>query len=187
MSDTVSSLTQTKSLLTDPALASAVTELFVERLVSNFSPKDHAKYGGTIALREASELRMLSPIICNAFEAASLTFAGRRDRNQSVEVAGHSRYVRVLRQLQNALYDPKQSNSTEVLVAILLATIVEVRWSPIPDLFFYSFLGRPLNKAPEIPYSSTNLEASSFSACELHTGIALELNGRYSSTFDSIG
>lgn len=124
---TASSLSDSKRLLTDPALATAVMELFVERLISNFSPEDHAKYGGTIALREASEMRMLSPIVCNAVEAASLTFAGRRDRNSSVEVAGHLRYVRVLRQLQRALYDQKQSNSTEVLVTVLLATIVEVR------------------------------------------------------------
>ncbi|KAI9039724.1 Zn(II)2Cys6 transcription factor [Aspergillus affinis] len=140
-SATASSLTHPKHLLTDPALANAVMELFVERLISNFSPKDHTKYGGTIALREASETRMLSPIICNAFEAASLTFAGRTDRNLSVEVAGHSRYVRVLRQLQNALYDPKQSISTEVLVAILLATIVEAFKQSSSDSIFRHQLG----------------------------------------------
>ncbi|PLB45312.1 putative C6 finger domain protein [Aspergillus steynii IBT 23096] len=136
-----SSLSHSKKQLTDPALATAVMDLFVERLISNFSPKDHAKYGGTIALREASEMRMLSPIICNAFEAASLTFAGRRDRNLSVEVAGHSRYVRVLRQLQNALYDPKQSHSTEVLVAILLATIIEAFKQSSSDSIFRHQLG----------------------------------------------
>jgi hypothetical protein len=100
-------------------------ELFVERLVSNFSPRDQAKYGGTIALREASEMRVLSPILCTAFEAASLTFAGRRDGNRTIELAGHTRYSRMLRQLQNALNDPRASKSTEVLVVVLLSTIIE--------------------------------------------------------------
>jgi hypothetical protein len=105
-------------------------ELFVERLVSNFSPRDQAKYGGTIALREASEMRVLSPILCTAFEAASLTFAGRRDGNRTIELAGHTRYSRMLRQLQNALNDPRASKSTEVLVVVLLSTIIEVAAFP---------------------------------------------------------
>ncbi|KAF9884974.1 hypothetical protein FE257_000884 [Aspergillus nanangensis] len=116
---------QEKAFLTDPNLADSLMELFVQRLISNFSPRDHAKYGGTIALREASEMRVLSPILCSAFEAASLTFVGRRDRNRSIELAGHARYSRMLRLLQNALYDPRESKSTEVLVVVLLSTIVE--------------------------------------------------------------
>ncbi|PYI04319.1 C6 finger domain protein [Aspergillus sclerotiicarbonarius CBS 121057] len=100
----------------------ALIELYVERLVNNFSPADVT---GTIALREARSMRVFSPILCSAFEAASLTFAGRRDGNRAVEVAGHTRYLRVLRSLQNALYDPQEGKSTEVLVVVLLATIIE--------------------------------------------------------------
>ncbi|OJJ67210.1 hypothetical protein ASPBRDRAFT_59203 [Aspergillus brasiliensis CBS 101740] len=100
----------------------ALIEIYVERLVNDFSP---AQVSGTIALREARSMRVFSPILCSAFEAASLTFAGRRDGNRSVEVAGHSRYLRVLRSLQHALYDPQQGKSTEVLVVVLLATIIE--------------------------------------------------------------
>ncbi|PWY70665.1 C6 finger domain protein [Aspergillus eucalypticola CBS 122712] len=100
----------------------ALIEFYVERLVTDFSPPH---VSGTIALREARSLRVFSPILCSAFEAASLTFAGRRDGNRSVEVAGHSRYLRVLRSLQHALYDPHQGKSTEVLVVVLLATIIE--------------------------------------------------------------
>ncbi|BCS09370.1 hypothetical protein ALUC_30187S [Aspergillus luchuensis] len=115
-------LLKEKVILTDPNLANALIEFYVERLVTDFSPP---QVSGTIALREARSLRVFSPILCSAFEAASLTFAGRRDGNRSVEVAGHSRYLRVLRSLQHALYDPQQGKSTEVLVVVLLATIIE--------------------------------------------------------------
>ncbi|KAB8233415.1 Zn(II)2Cys6 transcription factor domain-containing protein [Aspergillus alliaceus] len=120
------SLARQKAILDDPALASTVMELFVDRLIRNFSPDDHRKYGGTIALREASEMRMISPMLCNAFEAAALTFVGRRERNRSIELAGHAKYVRMLRQLQIALFDAERNKSTEVLVAVLLSTITEV-------------------------------------------------------------
>ncbi|KAE8358937.1 hypothetical protein BDV27DRAFT_150001 [Aspergillus caelatus] len=120
------SLSRQKAILNDPNLASTVMELFVDRLIRNFSPDDHRKYGGTIALREASEMRMISPMLCNAFEATALTFAGRRDGNRSVELAGHAKYVRTLRQLQAALYDAEGNKSTEVLVVVLLSTITEV-------------------------------------------------------------
>ncbi|GFF34961.1 uncharacterized protein AN5342 [Aspergillus udagawae] len=119
------SLSEDKRILTDPAVASSFVELFVERLIDNFSPQPAALYGGTIALREASGMRVLSPMLCTAFEAASLTFAGKREQLREVEAAGHARYVRVLRQLQNALNDPKQNKSTEVMVVVLLFTIIE--------------------------------------------------------------
>jgi hypothetical protein len=121
------SLSEDKRILTDPAVASSFVELFVERLIDNFSPQPASIYGGTIALREASGMRVLSPMLCTAFEAASLTFAGKREQLREVEAAGHARYVRVLRQLQNALNDPKQNKSTEVMVVVLLFTIIEVR------------------------------------------------------------
>ncbi|EAW08556.1 Zn(II)2Cys6 transcription factor [Aspergillus clavatus NRRL 1] len=124
-----------KKVLTDPALANSLIELFVERLIDNFSPQPAEVYGGTIALREASGMRVFSPLLCSAFEAACLTFAGRRHQIREVETVGHARYVRVLRLLQTALNDPKQSKSTEVLVVVLLFTIIEV----IPVLPSYAF------------------------------------------------
>ncbi|KAH1974198.1 hypothetical protein KXX04_004338 [Aspergillus fumigatus] len=119
------SLSDDKRILTDPAVASSFVEVFVERLIDNFSPQPASVYGGTVALREASRMRILSPMLCTAFEAASLTFAGRREQIREVEAVGHARYVRVLRQLQTALNDPKQNKSTEVMVVVLLFTIIE--------------------------------------------------------------
>lgn len=126
------SLSDDKRILTDPALASSLVEVFVERLIDNFSPQPASKYGGTIALREGSGRRVMSPMLCTAFEAASLTFVGRRDRNRDVEARGHDRYVRVLQQLQKALNDPdpEKNKSTDVMVVVLLFTIIEVRLCP---------------------------------------------------------
>lgn len=135
------SLSRQKAILNDPNLASTVMELFVDRLIRNFSPDDHRKYGGTIALREASEMRMISPMLCNAFEATALTFAGRRDGNRSVELAGHAKYVRTLRQLQAALYDADGNKSTEVLVVVLLSTITEAFKQTSKDSIFRHQLG----------------------------------------------
>ncbi|KAE8344727.1 hypothetical protein BDV24DRAFT_9158 [Aspergillus arachidicola] len=135
------SLSRQKAILNDPTLASTVMELFVDRLIRNFSPDDHRKYGGTIALREASEMRMISPMLCNAFEATALTFAGRRDGNRSVELAGHAKYVRTLRQLQAALYDADGNKSTEVLVVVLLSTITEAFKQTSKDSIFRHQLG----------------------------------------------
>ncbi|OGM46501.1 putative C6 finger domain protein [Aspergillus bombycis] len=135
------SLSRQKAILSDPTLASTVMELFVDRLIRNFSPDDHRKYGGTIALREASEMRMISPMLCNAFEATALTFAGRRDGNRSVELAGHAKYVRTLRQLQAALYDTEGNKSTEVLVVVLLSTITEAFKQTSKDSIFRHQLG----------------------------------------------
>ncbi|KAF5860577.1 hypothetical protein ETB97_001351 [Aspergillus alliaceus] len=135
------SLARQKAILDDPTLASTVMELFVDRLIRNFSPDDHRKYGGTIALREASEMRMISPMLCNAFEAAALTFVGRRERNRSIELAGHAKYVRMLRQLQIALFDAERNKSTEVLVAVLLSTITEAFKQTSKDSIFRHQLG----------------------------------------------
>lgn len=119
-------LLREKKNLSDPALARALMELFVERLIREFSPADASNFGGTIRLREAAEMRVFSPMLCNAFEAASLTFAGSRQQNRSLEMVGHARYIRMLRQLQNALYHPEKSQATDALVVVLLSTIIEV-------------------------------------------------------------
>jgi hypothetical protein len=145
------SLSEDKRVLTDPAVASSFVEIFVERLIDNFSPQPASLYGGTIALREASSMRILSPMLCTAFEAASLTFAGKREQIREVEAVGHARYVRVLRQLQNALNDPRQNKSTEVMVVVLLFTIIEVRSFAVSQLSNSTDSRRPSSKAPKIP------------------------------------
>lgn len=161
-------------------------ELFVERLITTFSPEDHTKYGGTIALREASGMRVFSPFLCNAFEAASLTVAGRRSQNRSIEVAGHSRYVRTLRQLQKALYDPKDSKSTEVLVVVLLATIVEVC---VSIAFLASLLIRPRHSSKRRKTQSFDIRWAvwHYSAVARHSDIAMDSSDRYLWTFDYTG
>ena len=124
---TPQALQKEKVKLSDPMQARVLIEIFVERLISEFSPVTASNCGGTIRLREAAEMRVLSPMLCNAFEAASLTFTGNRQRNRHIEMAGHARYVRVLRQLQNAVYHPQKGQSTDVLAVVLLSTIIEVR------------------------------------------------------------
>lgn len=108
-------------------MARALVELFTERMIEQFSPAGGANFGGTMKLRQAAELRVFSPILCNAFEAASLTFAGSREKIKQIQLAGHAQYVRVLRQLQRAIYHPEKSQSTDILVVVLLSTIIEVR------------------------------------------------------------
>ena len=113
--------------LSNPSMARALVELFTERMIEQFSPAGGANCGGTMKLRQAAELRVFSPILCNAFEAASLTFAGTREKIKPIQLAGHAQYVRVLRQLQRAIYHPEKSQSTDILVVVLLSTIIEVR------------------------------------------------------------
>lgn len=137
---TPQSLQKEKVKLSDPMQARVLIEVFVERLISEFSPVTASNCGGTIRLREAAEMRLLSPMLCNAFEAASLTFTGNRQRNRRIEMAGHARYVRVLRQLQNAVYYPQKGQSTDVLAVVLLSTIIEVRPAVSRRHFFSNIL-----------------------------------------------
>ncbi|KAE8356679.1 hypothetical protein BDV28DRAFT_83340 [Aspergillus coremiiformis] len=135
------SLSHQKAVLNDPVIASAVMEVFVDRLIRNFSPDDHRKYGGTIALREALEMRMISPMLCNAFEATALTFAGRCEHNRSIERAGDVKYGRTLRQLQTAVHEAGGNQSTDVLVVVLLSTITEAFKQSSKESIFNHQLG----------------------------------------------
>lgn len=133
-------------------MAHALVELFTDRLIGEFSPTTAVNLGSTIRLRQAAEMRVFSPILCNAFEAASLTFAGSRERIPQLEITGHARYVQLLRQLQNAVCHLEKSQSTEVLVVVLLSTIIEasdiaqLSWN-LTDCRF-----RPSEKTPRTPY-----------------------------------
>ncbi|PYH49865.1 Zn(II)2Cys6 transcription factor domain-containing protein [Aspergillus saccharolyticus JOP 1030-1] len=124
-------------------------EFFIERLVDNFSP---INVSGTIALREAKEMRILSPILSKAFEAASLTFAGQQYSNKALEVAGHVRYIKVLHLLQAALNDPEGNQSTEVLLVVLLSTIIEAfKQTSVTSIFRHQLGGLALMRA-RTPY-----------------------------------
>ncbi|PYI20831.1 C6 finger domain protein [Aspergillus violaceofuscus CBS 115571] len=124
-------------------------EFFIERLVDNFSP---VNVSGTIALREAKEMRILSPILYKAFEAASLTFAGRQYHNKALEVAGNSKYIKVLHLLQTALNEPQGNQSTELLLVVLLSTIIEAfRQTSVTSIFRHQLGGLALLRA-RTPY-----------------------------------
>lgn len=140
-------------------MARALVELFTERMIEQFSPGGGANFGGTMKLRQAAEMRVFSPLLCNAFEAASLTFAGSCEQIKQIQIAGHAQYIRVLRQLQHAVYHPEKSQSTDVLVVVLLSTIIEVRGSSLFSMgwlamaYSYSRLTRTI---PRIPSSNIN-------------------------------
>ncbi|RAH78943.1 C6 finger domain protein [Aspergillus japonicus CBS 114.51] len=138
-----------KRVLTDPMAAGVAIEFFIERLVDNFSP---VNVSGTIALREAKEMRILSPILYKAFEAASLTFAGRQYHNKALEVAGNSKYIKVLHLLQTALNEPQGNQSTELLLVVLLSTIIEAfRQTSVTSIFRHQLGGLALLRA-RTPY-----------------------------------
>ena len=120
------SLQREKKSLANPTTARALVELFVERLISEFSPTTTVNVGSTMRLRQAAEMRVFSPMLCNAFEAASLTFAGSRECIPQLRIAGNARYVRLLQQLQNAICHLEKSQSTDVLLVVLMSTIIEV-------------------------------------------------------------
>ncbi|PYH85519.1 C6 finger domain protein [Aspergillus uvarum CBS 121591] len=138
-----------KHALTDPMAAGVAIEFFIERLIDNFSP---VNVSGTIALREAKEMRILSPILYKAFEAASLTFAGRQYHNKALEVAGNSKYIKVLHLLQTALNEPQGNQSTELLLVVLLSTIIEAfRQTSVTSIFRHQLGGLALLRA-RTPY-----------------------------------
>lgn len=182
-------LCREKTKLSDPTLARALIEMFIERLIGEFSPTTPFNCGGTLRLRQAAEMRVFSPILCNAFEAASLTFTGNRQQNRSIEMAGHARYIRVLGQLQKAVYNPQRSQSTDVLTVVLLSTIIEVSslWRDLLGFLRLTLSTRPLNKVPRTPFLNTNWEVSICYGHGRPIGIDMALNGLFLSTCDSTG
>ena len=123
-----SPLLKENNLLATPASANKLVDVFMERLVDEFSPGSAAARSGSVmGWRTAAEMRVFSPLLGRAFTAAALTLAGYREGNRSIQVAGQARYVRTLRSLQDALYHPTESRSTAVLIVVVLFTIIEVR------------------------------------------------------------
>lgn len=106
--------------------AKPAIDVFVERFVDAFSPEVDVKSGRAGALRRAAEIRMFSPIIGDAFEAVSVAFFGRSVRDPRIEATGFQLYPKVLRNLQQALFDPERSKAESTLVTVILLMAFEV-------------------------------------------------------------
>lgn len=101
-------------------------DVFIERFVDAFSPEVDVKSGQAGALRRAAEIRMFSPLLMDAFEVVSATFFGRSIQDPRIEESGTLLYGRVLRNLQNALFDPERSKAESTLATVILLMAFEV-------------------------------------------------------------
>ncbi|KAB8250629.1 hypothetical protein BDV35DRAFT_377346 [Aspergillus flavus] len=101
-------------------------DVFIERFVDAFSPEVDVKSGQAGALRRAAEIRMFSPLLMDAFEVVSATFFGRSIQDPRIEKSGTLLYGRVLRNLQNALFDPERSKAESTLATVILLMAFEV-------------------------------------------------------------
>lgn len=122
----LSPLVKENQVLTTPASANNLLDLFLERFVDDFSPGSAVRTGSVVGWRTAAEMRVFSPLLGRAFTAAALTLAGYREQNLSLQMAGQGRYIRTLRSLQETLYHPTESRSTVALIVVVLFTIIEV-------------------------------------------------------------
>jgi hypothetical protein len=116
----------TARLMANPNPRRILFEPYVERFIAAFEAREGVKSGGQNGLRAASELRAFSPLLDNAFHAVSLTAFGSSSSGRDFRPIGHRLYLLVLKQLQKAIADPKDSKSIEVLFSVLLITILEV-------------------------------------------------------------
>lgn len=98
-------------------------ETCVNLLIADFGRESHS--GGDV-LRQARPMRLISPTVLVAFEAASLLFVGKRYEQGVCEVAGNAKYQIVLSMLRNDLEDEYKTLSTELLLAVFLAIVIEV-------------------------------------------------------------
>lgn len=112
---------------TPPSSGKALLEVFLGDLVEAFSPQSSVYYGTGFDIRAAAEMRIFSPLLSSAFEAAALVFVSKRDKNPKIETVGNAQYSGVLKLLQKAVDDPEQRKSTEVLAVVVLFAIIEVR------------------------------------------------------------
>ncbi|KAL3251038.1 hypothetical protein ABHI18_010866 [Aspergillus niger] len=97
-------------------------ETCVNLLIADFGRESHS--GGDV-LRQARPMRLISPTVLVAFEAASLLFVGKRYEQRVCEVAGNAKYQIVLSMLRNDLEDEYKTLSTELLLAVFLAIVIE--------------------------------------------------------------
>lgn len=101
-------------------------DVFIERFVDAFSPEVDIKSGQAGALRRAAEIRMFSPLLMDAFEGVSIAFFGRSVEDPRLVRSGSEMYGRVLRNLQNALFDPERSKAESTLATVILLMAFEV-------------------------------------------------------------
>ncbi|KAE8166021.1 hypothetical protein BDV40DRAFT_256637 [Aspergillus tamarii] len=100
-------------------------DVFIERFVDAFSPEVDIKSGQAGALRRAAEIRMFSPLLMDAFEGVSIAFFGRSVEDPRLVRSGSEMYGRVLRNLQNALFDPERSKAESTLATVILLMAFE--------------------------------------------------------------
>ncbi|KAL1952513.1 hypothetical protein VTO42DRAFT_5099 [Malbranchea cinnamomea] len=104
---------------------SATMEVFLARFVDAFSPKFERGWGSSTTLRSAAEIRMFSPILCDALEAVSVTYFGQSMNDRQLEAAAYDTYLSVLRNLQHALYNAEQSKSQAILLTVTVLMAFE--------------------------------------------------------------
>ncbi|KAL1989094.1 hypothetical protein VTN96DRAFT_5857 [Rasamsonia emersonii] len=125
---------QTQSVIpTPPSSGKALLEVFLGDLVEAFSPQSSVYYGTGFDIRAAAEMRIFSPLLSSAFEAAALVFVSKRDKNPKIETVGNAQYSGVLKLLQKAVDDPEQRKSTEVLAVVVLFAIIEAFKHSVKD------------------------------------------------------
>lgn len=100
-------------------------DVFIQRFVDAFSPEVDTSSGRAGALRAGAGIRMFSPLLSSAYEAVSLTFSGRMMNEPRIESAGMKLYPRVLRSLQDALFDSERSRAEATLVTVVLLLAFE--------------------------------------------------------------
>lgn len=115
-----------------PSTETAVLDVFTDRFVDAFAPRDNsAECGAATSIRSAATIRMFSPLLQNAFSAVSTTFVGQQIDDQQIVHAGHGLYCTVLKDLQTALTHPIYSKSEAVLATVVLLIAYEV-FQPVP-------------------------------------------------------
>ena len=69
---------------------------------------------------------MFSPLLCDAFQAASTTFFGQSILDRRIETSGFRDCQVVLHGLQRALPNPELSRSQGVLLTVAVLMVFEV-------------------------------------------------------------
>lgn len=107
---------------------SVLLDVLLHRFLNAFGSQGDRRPDSISMLHQATALQNGSPLLSKAFESASLIFVGRHDGNRRIEQQGYLCYSKLLSMLQNAVNHPRTSRSTETLVAVVLSTVIEVRW-----------------------------------------------------------
>lgn len=83
--------------------------------IADFGDESHS--GGEV-LRQARPMRLISPTLLVAFEAASLLFVGKHYKQRDCEVAGNAKYQIALSMLRNDLQDEYKTLSSHATCLI---------------------------------------------------------------------